>query len=110
MTNTQILAFILGYQGGTVHQIAYELGVTTEAVIDADDNMMQILCRKAQAQFFQKGGVNALLVKHLGMCVSTLKSEYGDHDVPHWLERAAGVLKIVSESYPHAMGLRPPAA
>lgn len=110
MTNTQILAFILGYQGGTVHQIAYELGVSVDAVLDAEEAEMQTLCRKAQGIFLKRGGVNGLLVKHLGMCVSTLKADYGDHGIPAWLERAAGVLKIISEEYPVASGLRVPAA
>ena len=101
MTNTQILAFILGYQGGTVHQIAAELKVTVAEVLDADDKAMQVLCRNAQAVFWKKGGINALLLKHLGRCVATLRSQWEDPDnMPEWLNCASGVHKIISESYP----------
>lgn len=48
LTNTAILCFVLGYQGGTVHQVAKELGVTVDDIIGADSDKMGILCRMAQ--------------------------------------------------------------
>lgn len=105
MTNTHILAFMLGYQGGTVHQIAQELGVETAYIIDATDGEMENLMRKAQRIFWQRGRVNALLVKHLGKCCATLKAQYDDPDaIPAWLERAQGVCNIIGECYPPATG------
>lgn len=48
LTNTEILFFVLGYQGGTVHQLAQELDTTVSDILEADYNRMQLLCRKAQ--------------------------------------------------------------
>jgi len=48
LTNTEILIFITGKQGGTVHQIAEKLGVTASDIINADYERMQQLCRAAQ--------------------------------------------------------------
>ena len=47
MTNCEILCFVLGWQGGTVHQVAQELNTTTDAVINASPKEMRELCRKA---------------------------------------------------------------
>lgn len=49
MSNTAILCFVLGWQGGTIHQVAEELGCTTGHILDADYEVMGELCRKAQA-------------------------------------------------------------
>jgi hypothetical protein len=48
MYNTEVLCFVLGWQGGTVHQIAEVLNVTTDAILSADWETMQWLCRLAQ--------------------------------------------------------------
>ena len=48
MSNTEILCYVLGWQGGTVHQIASELRVTVETILQADDEQMDILARAAQ--------------------------------------------------------------
>jgi len=48
MTNTQILCFVLGWQGGTVHLVAKELQCSVSMILDASDDDMQVLCRKAQ--------------------------------------------------------------
>lgn len=48
ISNTTILLFVLGYQGGTVHQLAEELGVPTEDILDADEERMGNLMRIAQ--------------------------------------------------------------
>lgn len=48
MSNTEILCYILGWQGGTVHQVASELGETVETILHADDEQMGILARAAQ--------------------------------------------------------------
>lgn len=48
MTNTEILMFILGWQGGTIHQLSKALGVADTLILDADNDAMQELCRLAQ--------------------------------------------------------------
>lgn len=48
ISNTEILCFILGWQGGTVHQVAEALGVASELILNADYMLMQHLMRKAQ--------------------------------------------------------------
>lgn len=48
LTNTHALCFVLGWQGGTVHQVARELGVNTQDILTADYDRMGELCRKAQ--------------------------------------------------------------
>lgn len=50
MSNTEVLCFVLGWQGGTIHQVAQQLGVTTQLILDADYDMMQWLCRLAQVR------------------------------------------------------------
>jgi hypothetical protein len=48
LTNTEILLFICGYQGGTVHQLASSLGTTADDILNADYDKMQSLMRQAQ--------------------------------------------------------------
>ena len=48
MSTTEILCFVLGWQGGTVHQVARALDVTTSHVLEATYDDMQDLCRQAQ--------------------------------------------------------------
>lgn len=48
ITNLEILLFIMGYQGGTVHQAAEDLDVSADKIINADYDEMQDLMRKAQ--------------------------------------------------------------
>lgn len=48
LPNLQVLCFVLGYQGGTLHQIANELGIAASDILDADYDQMGELCRKAQ--------------------------------------------------------------
>jgi hypothetical protein len=48
MSNTEILCFVLGWQGGTVHQTAERLGVTTDDILNATPERMRELCRLAQ--------------------------------------------------------------
>lgn len=100
LTNTHILCFVLGWQGGTVHQVAQELGVTTSDIIDAGDARMGELCRVAQKVQWKKGGINGQILKHLGRCVESLKAIHDGRDVPEWVLRASGIHKIVSECYP----------
>jgi len=50
LSNTEILMFVRGWQGGTVDQIAAELGVTTLDIINADYDRMQDLMRLAQSK------------------------------------------------------------
>ena len=46
--NSVVLMFVRGWQGGTIHQIAAELGITPQQIIDADLDRMQVLMREAQ--------------------------------------------------------------
>lgn len=48
--NTLALCFALGWQGGTVHQVAKELETTVDVILVADDERMAELLRKAQAK------------------------------------------------------------
>src|SRR5690606_34632921 len=48
LSNTEVLMFITGWQGGTIHQLSKHLGVSNEEIIDADYDKMQILMRLAQ--------------------------------------------------------------
>lgn len=48
LTNTEILCFVLGWQGGTVHQVAKALEVEVQYILDANHDQMLDLCRKAQ--------------------------------------------------------------
>jgi hypothetical protein len=49
LPNAQVLMFVLGWQGGTIHQVSKALGVTDSAILDADYDQMGELCRAAQA-------------------------------------------------------------
>lgn len=46
--NTEVLLFVMGFQGGTVHQVAKYLETTTDDILYADNERMQDLMRKAQ--------------------------------------------------------------
>ena len=48
VTNLVALQFAMGYQGGTIHQMAKALGVNTDDILDADDERMGDLLRLAQ--------------------------------------------------------------
>lgn len=54
MSNTEILLFVLGYQGGTIHQLAQELEVSQDYILDATYEDMQDLCRLAQRKQWQR--------------------------------------------------------
>ena len=48
ITLTEILCFVLGWQGGTIHLVSKELMVPTEVILEADYPTQQWLCRLAQ--------------------------------------------------------------
>ena len=48
VTNLVALQFAMGYQGGTVHQMAKALRVNTSDILNADDERMSDLLRLAQ--------------------------------------------------------------
>jgi len=48
MSNTEILCFILGWQGGTIHQVAQEMNVLPTEILSATPDEMRALCRIAQ--------------------------------------------------------------
>lgn len=48
LTNTEILCYVLGWQGGSIHQVARAMNVETDEVLAADATRMRELCRMAQ--------------------------------------------------------------
>lgn len=69
-TNTELLMKALGWQGGTVHQVARETGITVSQIldlhtfgycvhntprrqgrIDADENCVKVVCQARREQF-----------------------------------------------------------
>ena len=48
MNHTQVLCFVLGWQGGTLHQVSDTLGVPQLEILAADEHKMGELCRLAQ--------------------------------------------------------------
>lgn len=48
MSNAEILCFVLGWQGGTVHQVAEALDVSVDLILEADIDTLRALCRGAQ--------------------------------------------------------------
>lgn len=54
MTLTEILCFVLGWQGGTIHLVSKELGVPAEVILEADYPTMGWLCRLAQVVAHRK--------------------------------------------------------
>lgn len=48
VNNTTVLLFIMGYQGGTVHQVAEKLKTSVSDILDADEKRMEYLMRQAQ--------------------------------------------------------------
>ncbi len=48
LTNTEILCFVLGWQGGTIHQVSRTLSVPSDDILNADAERMRGLCRMAQ--------------------------------------------------------------
>lgn len=48
LTNTEILMFVAGWQGGTVGQLAEALQTTVKDILEAGHDRMAELCRAAQ--------------------------------------------------------------
>lgn len=48
LTNTEILMYVLGWQGGTIHQLAHEIGINQDEILNADAEKMRELVRVAQ--------------------------------------------------------------
>jgi len=48
LTNTEILMYVLGWQGGTIHQLSKELGVKDDVILDANADKMRELIALAQ--------------------------------------------------------------
>lgn len=65
LTNTAVLCFILGWQGGTVHQVADALGVTRDDILTASYTRMGELARKAQA-VCRKGWEDSRKLPYIG--------------------------------------------
>lgn len=48
LTNTEILCYVLGWQGGTVYEVAKVIGTSPDSILNADDERLRFLCRLAQ--------------------------------------------------------------
>lgn len=48
LNNTEILCFVLGLQGGTIHQVADTIHEDEMTILDAGTDEMRTLCRIAQ--------------------------------------------------------------
>lgn len=48
LTNTEVLCYVLGWQGGTVHQVQQALAVRLEGILESNAEAMGELCRRAQ--------------------------------------------------------------
>jgi hypothetical protein len=48
VTNTEILCFILGWQGGTIHQVGAALNCSCDRILHAQADDFRMLCRDAQ--------------------------------------------------------------
>ena len=96
---TLALCFIMGWQGGTVHQVSAALQVSLNDILEADDEKAGQLCRKAQALYWKehKGDINMLLLERLTIVVQQVKGDYEGHLTPGWLDRAQAVIKIMKE-------------
>ena len=48
LTNTEVLCFVVGWQGGTLTELSLALCVPAEKIQNATREEMQDLCRRAQ--------------------------------------------------------------
>ena len=48
VTNLTALIFAMGRQGGTIHQVATDLGLKSEEILNADEEKMEDYLRMAQ--------------------------------------------------------------
>jgi hypothetical protein len=99
LPHTHVLCFIMGWQGGTVHQVASALGVEVNDILDASQERMGELARMAQVVYWKehKGEVNMLLLKHLSRTLAYLEAHFDGIERPEWINRAEGVRKICAE-------------
>ena len=61
VTNLVALQFAMGYQGGTIHQMAKKLRVDTSDILNANDERMDDLLRRAQGLHVGKDYIKNLL-------------------------------------------------
>ena len=62
---TTILCFILGWQGGTIHQVSQVLGVTNNLILNADYHTQEWLFRLAQLRRQDAKNQECLTIKNL---------------------------------------------
>ena len=48
LTNTEVLCFVMSWQGGTLEQVQLALCVPARDILEADAQTMGDLCRRAQ--------------------------------------------------------------
>lgn len=48
LTNTEILCYVLGWQGGTIHQVGAALNCSCDRILKATGDDLHMLCRDAQ--------------------------------------------------------------
>ena len=61
VTNLVALQFAMGYQGGTIYQMAEALRVSTGDILNADDERMGELLRKAQEKHVLRKQVKSVM-------------------------------------------------
>lgn len=99
LSNTRILIYVLGWQGGTLTQVAQELGVAGTVILEADEDGMDVLCRMAQRRENYRGAHAMELFTALKPCVEALQRDFIGHTMPTWLQRALNTLQRMREVY-----------
>lgn len=77
VTNLVALQFAMGYQGGTIHQMAEALRVSTDDILNADDDRMGELLRKAQEKHVLRKQVKSVM-RSLDVAKSYLSKAVAD--------------------------------
>jgi hypothetical protein len=88
LSNTEILCFIVGWQGGALHQLAEKLGVSTNEILNADYDQMQDLMRLAQKQ--SGNALNHDLLAMLRKAWKAIAADLG-------MIRSAATISLLSE-------------
>lgn len=73
LTNTQILCYVLGWQGGTIHQVAEKIKVSTDEILKANGEQLHALCRKAVAESID----NHILLEEVYAALTIAESNQG---------------------------------
>lgn len=83
VSNLTALCFAMGHQGGTVHQVARDLGVDVSDIINANDARMDDLLRMAQAHGRKVPADRAAALKNIAIVrrmISTDRHSASDYE------------------------------